>query len=98
MEYGVPMVDNDGDGFYQYDDCDDSDPDIGNGMTYHVDNDGDGFGSMTSIEIVCPGDDIPEDWLEDGTDCNDDDANIHPEAEEIAGDGIDSNCNEDDDT
>ena len=26
--YGVPMVDNDEDGFYEYDDCDDNNPDI----------------------------------------------------------------------
>jgi len=26
--YGVPMVDADEDGFYQYDDCDDSNPEI----------------------------------------------------------------------
>ena len=31
-------------------------------------------------------------------DCNDQDPNIHPGAEETAGDDVDSNCNGDDDT
>jgi len=38
------------------------------------------------------------DGYEMDVDCNDDDPDIHPDAEEIPGDGIDSNCNNDDDT
>lgn len=42
--------------------------------------------------------DMDGDGWEAGDDCDDDDPEIHPEAEEIPGDGVDQNCNEDDDT
>ena len=38
------------------------------------------------------------DGYEADIDCDDSDPNIHPEAVETPGDGVDSNCNEDDDT
>ena len=97
-EYGVPVVDEDGDGVESYFDCDDSDPNILEGVRYHADLDGDGFGDAYDYVSICPGEAIPEDRIENDEDCNDNDANIHPDAEEIAGDGIDSNCNEEDDS
>lgn len=38
------------------------------------------------------------DGYSEDDDCNDADETIHPTAEETVGDGIDSNCNDDDDT
>jgi len=37
-------------------------------------------------------------YAEEDGDCDDNDPNIHPDAEETAGDGVDSNCNGEDDT
>lgn len=47
-----------------------------------VDEDGDGYTAKES----------------GGDDCDDSDPNIHPDAEETAGDGVDSNCDGSDDT
>ena len=60
-------------------------------------------------EIVEPADDMAmygvpftdvdgDGYAAEEDDCNDEDASSHPGAEETAGDGIDSNCNGEDDT
>jgi len=86
--YGVGDLDVDQDGFY-IDDCDDEDPAAFPGAAENDstsdcmrDADNDGYGdSEPSNPDVTP-----------GTDCNDEDATIHPNAEDPEGDGIDSNC------
>lgn len=42
--------------------------------------------------------DMDGDGYSENEDCDDADENIHPDATETPGDGVDSNCNNDDDT
>ena len=42
--------------------------------------------------------DMDGDGYDEYDDCDDDDPDIHPEAEETPGDGVDSNCDGNDDT
>ena len=74
-KYGVPMIDNDGDGFSEYEDCDDTDPTTYPGAALEdsdtacmTDADGDGYGDAN-----------PENEnVEPGTDCDDTDPDVNP--------------------
>lgn len=101
--------DDDGDGHYDEDDCDDGDasihPDatevcdgvdndcdgeVDEGVTtpWYADADGDGYGSDVSVDgCGDPGDD----FVPISGDCDDDDASIHPGAEEVC-DEVDNDC------
>ena len=89
----VIPLDEDGDGFPEDTDCDDTDgmvnpgrTEICNGVDDNCDGavdegfDADGDGSL--VPQFCP----------DGDDCNDDDATIYPGATEVPYDGIDQDC------
>ena len=63
-----------------------------------------GVGEDTSIAVMYGVPDTAS-WDNDGDgytpdegDCDDDNADVHPGAEETPGDGVDSNCNGEDDT
>ena len=58
-------------------------------QTFYLDADGDGFGSPDITIEACG---IPDDFVNTGTDCNDQDASVYPSAEEIC-DQRDNNCN-----
>ena len=58
--------------------------------TWYFDSDGDGFGTNADvIEDFCPPDNYF--WVNNNLDCDDDNPDINPNAEEIE-DGIDNNC------
>lgn len=62
----------------------------GNVNTYYADSDGDGYGN-TSVSIMS--DVAVAGYVLNNTDCNDNNASVHPGATEICGNGIDDNCN-----
>lgn len=82
------VTDVDGDGFSDETDCDDNDAAVGEGETWYGDNDVDGYGAIELATTACV---APEGYQSRSDDCNDADASIHPDAEEIC-DGIDQDC------
>ncbi|MCK6506754.1 right-handed parallel beta-helix repeat-containing protein [Myxococcota bacterium] len=57
--------------------------------TFHLDADGDGFGDPDSTTEACQ---VPRGYVEDDTDCDDDDAAIHPGAVEIVCNNVLESC------
>ena len=71
------------------DDCDDAtDEDPADAATWYGDADGDGFGDPDDERPAC---EQPSDAVEDASDCDDGDGDIHPDADEIC-DGLDNDC------
>ena len=70
-------------------DCDDEDPTVSTSSTWYEDADGDGYGDPESTSTACG---APVDHVADGTDCDDAAADVHPDAAEVCGDGLDQDC------
>ena len=80
------------------DDCDDNDASVTTGEPWYLDLDTDLYGDGNAATVtVCPGGEVPDDYVTDGTDCNDSNAEINPGAGEIWYDGVDQDCDGADD-
>ena len=77
------------DGFDQ--NCSGDESDVSGNNTFYIDLDGDGYGSMVSSILAC---DAPANFVVDGTDCDDLDANTMPGAPEVC-DSVDNDCDGD---
>jgi hypothetical protein len=70
-------------------DCNDDDKNILGPKVYYADSDGDGYGDPNNTAFFCDGN---AGYVSNNSDCDDTNPNIHPGATEIAGNGIDDDC------
>ncbi len=72
-------------------DCDGAiDEDFGEPLDWHADADGDGYGDPLAVTVTACGQ--PAGTVEDGTDCDDGDPDVHPGAPDEPCDGVDGDC------
>ncbi len=77
------------------DDCNGTIDDPADPITWYADSDGDGFGDPDApLDAGCF---APTGHVADATDCNDDDPTVHPNRPEIWYDGVDQDCDGNDD-
>ena len=73
-------------------DCDGTadEPEALDAETFYADADGDGYGDETTAAAGCA---APSGYVDDDTDCDDTDADVHPAAEDRCN-GVDDDCDE----
>jgi hypothetical protein len=86
--FNCPAVDNDNDGYYSTEDCNDDNPDVNPGEMEIPYN-----GIDDDCNPVTPDDDLDQDGFNLVLDCDDDNANINPGEIEIPYNDIDDDCN-----
>jgi hypothetical protein len=82
-------IDRDGDGWFEWDDCDENDPAVGAAALYYRDVDVDGYGDFTTETSYCT---PPAGWITNKRDCDDTNAGINPGIVEGCFDAWDFNC------
>lgn len=80
-DHGPPTADDDAADDDTADDCDE--------LLWYLDADGDGYGDDASSVTAC---EPPAGFVAEGGDCDDGDPAIHPGAEDVPCDGIDTDC------
>ena len=58
-------------------------------ITWYADQDGDGYGNPEKTTLSCQ---APDGYVEDRTDCDDQDPAVYPGASEVPGDNADQDC------
>lgn len=82
-------TDRDGDGWFEWEDCDEDDAAVGPAETYYPDFDGDGYGNSAVPFLTCaPG----VMFVLVGGDCDNSDPNVNPGIVETCFDAWDFNC------
>ena len=84
------ITDDDGDGFFEPNDCDDGDASIYPGAV-EVEDGADNDCNGTVDEGTNAYDDDGDGWTENNGDCDDSDGGVSPDATEVC-DGVDNNC------
>ena len=59
--------------------------------TYYQDEDGDGYGNESTTVIACS---VPQGYVNQAGDCDDDNGDVNPGVTEIVGNGTDDDCDE----
>jgi len=72
------------------DDCDGEIDEDAEWLDYYMDNDLDGFGDGESLQSAC---EQPSGFVLDSTDCEDEDAAVNPDADELCN-GVDDDCDD----
>ena len=83
-----PDNDVDNDGHTVEVDCDDNDASVGPATAWYPDTDGDGWGFDSSIQYACA---QPDGHIAQGGDCDDEDPEVYPGAQEVCN-GVDDDC------